>query len=126
MALGKWGDGDTWGHSAPNNFWNSPSETFTRREALIDWGHNPGLSGVIRRLSVKFTYINAVDLVPRLANLMAMVKVKKGQQLATHEALFDRDDISYISLSIQHSGGTDFVLSHTQLLAKLLKQRPRG
>ena len=119
MALGQWGDGGAWGHSTPNNFWNSPSEVFTRREALFDLG-------LIHRLSVKFTYKNAVDLVPRLANLMAMVKVQKGQHPFSHDALFDRDDMSYIGLKISHSGGTDFILSSTQLIAKLLKQRPRG
>lgn len=119
MALGKWGDGGLWGHSAPNDTWNFPAQVYTKREALVD-------IGLIRRLSVLFTYVNAVNLVPKFANISVLAKIQKGQQLASHEALVDDDTLGIISLSISHGGGTDFVLSHTQLLVKHKKQRPRG
>ncbi len=118
MALGKWGDGGTWGHAAPNNFWNDATQEFSRREALFDIGK-------MHRVSVKFTYINATDISPRVSNVSVLLKSQKGQQLFTHEALFDRQ-IGIISLSIQHGGGTDFVISNVQLLAQQEKQRPRG
>lgn len=118
QTLGLWGDGGTWGHSTPNEFWNSPSLVFTRREALFD-------EAKIHQLAIQFNYSGAANLVPRLSNVSVLVKVQPGQQESTHQAVVDQT-IGVISVQVNHGGGTDFVISHLQLLIQQEKQRPRG